>query len=278
MIHTGQTQELMILRGSEPGLYLGDGQGNEVLLPNKYVPEHFNFGDAIRVFVYRDSEDRQVATNLEHKFKLGGFAPLKVSAVTRNGAFVDIGLEKDLLVPFAEQERKLEEGRWYVVYMGLDEKTDRLYGSTQIERHLDNAELTVAEGDAVELLVYGRSDLGWSVIVNGRHQGLLHNSEVFKPIAIGDRIPGFIKHVRPDHKLDITLQAMGYRQYNDANVELLAKRIRQQGGFLTLTDKSAPEEIQHELGISKKAFKQALGALYKARQVRLDQDGITWLG
>ncbi|HMN04180.1 MAG TPA: S1-like domain-containing RNA-binding protein [Flavobacteriales bacterium] len=278
MIHTGQPQELTILRRSEPGLYLGDGQGNEVLLPNKYVPEHFNFGDRLHVFVYRDSEDRQVAITGETKFKLGGFAPLKVSAVTRNGAFVDIGLEKDLLVPFGEQERKLEEGRWYVVYMGLDEKTDRLYGSTRIERHLDNAELTVGRGDAVELLVYGRSDLGWSVIVNGRHQGLAHANEVFKPIATGDRIPGFVKQVRPDHKLDITLQAMGYRHYNDANVELLAARIQQHGGFLPLTDKSAPEEVQRELGISKKAFKQALGSLYKARQVRLDRDGITWLG
>lgn len=278
MIHTGRIQELTILRRTDAGLYLGDGQANEVLLPNKYVPGDFKFGESITVFVHRDSEDRQVATTRETMFRLDGFAPLKVSAVTRNGAFVDIGLEKDLLVPFGEQERKLEEGRWYVVYMGVDEKTDRLYGSTRIEKHLDNTELALRRGDAVELLVYGRSELGWSVIVNGKHQGLLHNSEVFRPIAIGDHLPGFIKQVRPDHKLDITLQALGYRRYNDANVELLAKRIQQKGGFLALTDKSAPEEIQHELGISKKAFKQALGALYKARQVSLGEDGITWLG
>lgn len=278
MIHTGRIQELTILRRTDAGLYLGDGQANEVLLPNKYVPGHFNFGDPIRVFVYRDSEDRQVATTLPTKFALGAFAPLNVSAVTRNGAFVDIGLEKDLLVPFAEQERKLEEGRWYVVFMGLDEKTDRLFGSTRIERYLDNSALTVARGDEVELLVYGRGDLGWNVIVNGRHQGLLHHGEVFRPIAVGDRIRGFVKQVRPDHKLDITLQALGYSQYNDANAELLAKKIQQHGGFLPLTDKSPPEEVQREIGISKKAFKQALGALYKARKVRLGNDGITWLG
>lgn len=278
MIHTGRIQELKILRRTDAGLYLGDGQANEVLLPNKYVPGHFNFGDPIRVFVYRDSEDRQVATTLPTKFALGAFAPLHVSAITRNGAFVDIGLEKDLLVPFAEQERKLEEGHWYVVFMGLDEKTDRLFGSTRIAKYLDNTDLAVGPGEAVDLLVYRRRELGWSVVVNGRHQGLLHANEVYRPVNLGDRITGHVKHVRPDGKLDITLQAPGYRHYNDANAALLAKRLKEHDGFLPLTDKSPPEQIYQAFGISKKAFKQALGALYKAHLVLIKEEGITWTG
>ena len=278
MIHTGRTQALTILRHTGVGLFLGDGEDHEVLLPNKYVPEQFTTGEQLTVFVYRDSEDRQVATTLEPKVLLGGFAPLRVGHVGRFGAFVEWGLEKDLLVPFKEQQKKLEEGRWYVVHMALDEATDRLFGSTRIEQFLDNEELGVAERDEVSLLIFGRSDLGWSAIVNGKHLGLVHANEAYKPVTIGDRLTGYVKHIRPDNKLDLTLQPIGYRQYNDANVELLAKRLQQHGGFLPFTDKSSPEDIHRMFGISKKAFKQAVGALYKARQVRLDEQGITWAG
>lgn len=278
MIHTGQTQELTALRDTSAGFFLGDGQGNEVLLPNKYVPRDLRPGGRIHVFVYRDSEDRQVATTLEPKIMLGGFACLRVHAVNAIGAFMDWGLEKDLLVPFKEQRRPLEQGRWHVVHLALDGHTDRLYGSTRIDRFLDNTTLNLAEGDAVELLVFGRSELGWNVIVDGKHLGLVHASDVFRHIAVGDRIPGHVRTIRPDHKLDISLQPIGYRNYNDANTALLAKRLRQQGGFLPLTDKSPPAEVQRLLGLSKKAFKQALGALYKARHVRLGHDGITWTG
>ena len=278
VIHTGQHQDLIILRSTSVGLFLGDGEDGEVLLPNKYCPPHHDQGEILRVFVYRDSEDRQIATTLVPKIHIGEFAPLRVNQVGVLGAFMEWGVEKDLLVPFREQEKKLEEGRWYVTYMALDEQSDRLYGSTRIERHLDNAELSVAEGEEVDLLVFGRSDLGWSVIVNGKHQGLVHANEVFRPLSIGDRVPGFIKTVRPDNKLDITLQAIGYKHYNDANVELLAKRLQQHEGFLPLSDKSSPEEIYRLFGISKKAFKQALGALYKARKVKIGEGGITWTG
>lgn len=277
MIHTGQTQDLIILRSTSVGLFLGDGEEGEVLLPNKYVPERYDQGDTLSVFVYRDSEDRQVATTLEPKIHIGEFASLRVNAVDRLGAFMDWGMEKDLMVPFKEQQKKLEEGRWYVVYLALDEHTDRLFGSTRIEKHLDNSELTVAAGDAVELIVYGRSDLGWSVIVNGKHHGLVHASDVFKPVSIGDRIPGYVKTVREDKKLDITLQPIGYEHYNDANTALLAKRLQQHEGFLPLSDKSSPEEIYRVFGISKKAFKKALGALYKERKVRIEEQGIVWV-
>lgn len=276
MIHTGLTQELVILRNTSAGFFLGDGAGGEVLLPNKYRPAGKGPGASVRVFVYRDSEDRQVATTLEPLIHLGGFAPLRVNATGRVGAFMDWGLEKDLLVPHAEQRGTVEEGRRYVVYMALDEQTDRLYGSMRVERFLDNTELTVQEGSEVQLLVFGHSPLGWSVIVNGRHQGLLHGGEVFRRLAVGDRIPGFVKGIRPDNKLDITLQPPGYAHYNDANVELLSARLAQSGGFLPYTDKTPPEEIHRVFGISKKAFKQAVGALYKARKVTLREDGIAW--
>jgi predicted RNA-binding protein (virulence factor B family) len=278
VIHTGHIQELRILRSTSVGLYLGDDAGAEVLLPNKYVPARHDQGSMVRVFVHRDSEDRPVATTLTPKILLDGFALLRVNAVTRLGAFLDMGLEKDLLVPFSEQDRKLEEGRWLVATMRLDERTDRLYGSTRIERYLDNAELTVAEGDPVELLPFRHSDLGWAAIVNGRHLGLLHDSDIFRPLTMGEAISGHVKQVRPDHKLDLTLQAPGYRQYNDANASLLAERLQQHNGFLPLTDKSPPEAIYRQFGISKKAFKQAVGALYKARLVRIANDGIHWTG
>lgn len=276
MIHTGRTQELVILRDTSAGLFLGDGQGGEVLLPNKYRPENQAIGTTVSVFVYRDSEDRQVATTLVPKILPGEFALLKVVATARMGAFLDWGLEKDLLVPHAEQMRPLEEGRWYVVRMALDEDTDRLVGSTRIERFLDNAELTVAEGEAVQLFLFSSSEAGWSAIVNGRHLGLLHANEVFKPISVGDRITGYVKTVRPDHKLDLTLQPAGYQHAIGSNTDLLAKRIQRHGGFLPYTDKSLPEDIYREFGMSKKAFKQALGALYKARMVTIGKEGITW--
>lgn len=278
MIHTGQTQDLVILRNTSVGLFLGDDEGNEVLLPNKYVPAEHDQGDVLSVFVYRDSEGRQVATSLEPKIPLNGFASLRVFAVDRLGAFMEWGMEKHLMVPYKEQQKKLEEGRWYVTYLALDEQTDRLFGSTRIDRHLDNSELSVAEGDTVELLVFGRSEMGWSVIVNDKHQGLIHGNEVFKPISVGDRINGFVKTIRADNKLDITLQPIGYEQFNDANTALLVKRLKQYEAFLPLTDKSSPEEIYRVLGISKKAFKKALGALYKERKVRIEEQGIVWLG
>lgn len=278
MIHTGRTQDLVILRNTSVGLFLGDDEGNEVLLPNKYVPAEHDQGTVLNVFVYRDSEERQVATSLEPKIQLNGFASLRVFTVDRLGAFMEWGMEKHLLVPFKEQQRKLEEGRWYVTYLALDEHTDRLYGSTRIDRHLDNSELTVAEGDKVELLVFGRSEMGWSAIVNDKHQGLIHANEVFKPISIGDRITGFVRTVRTDNKLDITLQPIGYEHYNDANTSLVIRRLKQNEGFLSLTDKSSPEEIYSVLGMSKKAFKKALGALYKDRKVRIEENGIAWEG
>nr|MDQ3100474.1 GntR family transcriptional regulator [Bacteroidota bacterium] len=169
------------------------------------------------------------------------------------------------------------EDHWYVIRVAHDEKSDRIYGSSRIENFLDNEDLSVAQGDEVQLLVFGSSLLGSSVIVNNKHQGLIHANEVFKPISVGDRLTGYVKQIREDKKLDITLQPIGFRRYNDVNSTMLAKRLQARGS-LPFTDKSSAEEIYEEFGISKKAFKKALGGLYKEKKVRIDEAAIVWLG
>jgi len=277
VISTGRTQDLFILRITESGLVLGDDDTAEVLLPASESPKNAKEGRTIRVFVYRDKAGGLVATAKAPKAQIGEFAMLKATVIRAAGAHVDWGFEPALLVPHEEQKKPMEVGRWYVVRVALDDETDRPYGSTSVERFLDNAHLTVAKGEAADLLVYGASDLGFSVIVNNAHHGLIHANEVFKPVSIGDRLTGYVKQVRPDNKLDIVLQPIGYRQYIDAHTALLAKRLEAKG-MLPLTDKSTAEDIHAEFGISKKAFKKALGALYKERLVRIGEDGIVWVG
>jgi predicted RNA-binding protein (virulence factor B family) len=277
MIHTGRTQELTILRTSPQGVVLGDDDALEALLPASERPADAAEGSTLRVFVYRDREGRLVATTRTPKAQVGEYAQLRVNAIRGAGAHVDIGLDTELLVPHDEQKKPLEQGRWYVVRVALDDATDRLYGSTRLEAFLNNEALTVKRGDTVDLIVIGRSDLGLTVAVNNTHQGLVHANEIFKPVSVGDRITGYIKQVREDNKLDVVLQPIGYRQYIDAHTALLAKRLEARG-FLPLSDKSSAEDIYAEFGISKKAFKKALGALYKERLVRIGEDGIVWVG
>ncbi|MCB0771104.1 MAG: GntR family transcriptional regulator [Flavobacteriales bacterium] len=276
MIRTGRTQELKVLRSTPQGLFLGDDEA-EVLLPKAECPASVNEGGSVKVFVHRDAQHRLVATTREVRIEAGQFAPLRVRSVDAAGAHMEWGLEPDLLVPPAEQRKPLTEGRWYLVRVVLDERSDRLYASTRIEDFLSNNDLIVKKGEVVQLVVYAKSELGISVIVNNIHQGLVHANELFRTVSIGDRITGYVKTVREDNKLDITLQPIGYRQYIDVNTEMLAKRLRATG-FLPLTDKSDAEFIHAEFGISKKAFKKALGALYKDRVVRLEESGVIWIG
>ncbi len=277
MVHEGRIQELNVVRTSAKGLVLGTGD-EEVLLPASEAPPNSSNGVPLKVFVFRAADGALTATLRMPKAQVGEFATLRVEGQAPDGALVDLGNGVPLLVPRAEQKKPLSEGRWHVVRVASDERTGRPYGSTRIEDFLDNAHLTVKERDEVTLLVYARSELGFSVIVNGAHQGLVHSNEIFRHLSIGDRLTGYIKRIRDDKKLDITLQAIGYRKHIDGNTELLAKRLRSGSGFLPLTDKSSAEEIYAEFGISKKAFKQALGALYKERLVRIDDEGIIWIG
>lgn len=274
VIEVGKHQELIILRGVSVGLFLGDGAGEEVLLPDKYCPVKYELGAKMRVFVYRDHEERKVAVTTEPKILLHQFALLKVTDVSSVGAFMDWGMEKELFVPFKEQRRKLEPGRWYVVYLNLDKETDRLYASNRLDNFLDNDALTVEEGDEVDLLVAQKTELGFNVIVNNRHKGLVFDNEIFKPLNIGDRLKGFVKRIREDNKLDISIQPIGYRNAIDPNTELIYKRLVANNGHLAITDQSTPEEIYERFGISKKAFKKALGALYKQEKIELLPKGI----
>ena len=274
MIEIGKYNELTILRETSVGLYLGDESGEDVLLPNKYCPDKYELEDKITVFVYLDYAERKIATNLTPKVLFNEFALLRVTAIETVGAFMDWGLEKDLMVPFKEQRQRMDVDRWYIVYLDIDTETDRLFASNRIERHLQNESLTVEEGDKVDILIFHKTDLGFSVIVNNVHKGLIYNNEIFKELNIGDKLKGFVKNIREENKLDISLQPIGYTNYNDTNTQLLYNSLTEGGGFLAITDKSSPEEIHTQFGISKKAFKRALGALYKDRKIEIGPDGI----
>ena len=277
MIKTGIIQDLRIVQSTDLGVTIQSEDGGELFMPSSEVPKGVTLDDDVRVFVFRNSAGEQQATTQTPRAQAGEFALLQMKATRGAGAVMDLEASVDLLVPHEEQRRAMDDGRWYVTYVGLDPDTDTLFGSTRIEQYLDNDLLRVEQGDKVELLVYSRSELGLSVIVNNKHHGLVHLNELFKPVAIGDRIQGYVKRIREDNKLDIVLQRIGYRHYIDAHTELVAKRLKA-NGYISLTDNSSAEEIHREFGMSKKAFKKAIGALYKERLVRLGEDGIAWIG
>tara|TARA_R110002126_G_scaffold71366_5_gene178977 strand:- start:62 stop:898 length:837 start_codon:yes stop_codon:yes gene_type:complete len=274
MIELGRINNLEILRDTSVGLFLGDDEGNDVLLPNKYVPANYEIGEKIKVFCYLDYDERPVATTLEPDIMLGEFRLLQVAEVNEFGAFMQWGLEKHLLVPFREQRDKMKEGQWYVIHCYLDERSGRLVGSNKLDRFLSNDSVDLKEWEQVDLVVTRQTDLGWEVIVNERHKGLVYFNEVFKPINIGDVIPGCIKTIRKDNKLDISLQPLGAKVLEPAAKKIF-EVLKENGGFLGLHDKSAPEEIRDVFQMSKKTFKKGLGTLYKERKIKIETDGIT---
>jgi hypothetical protein len=274
MIELGRINNLEILRDTSVGLFLGDDEGNDVLLPNKYVPANYEIGESIKVFCYLDYDERPVATTLEPDIMLGEFRLLQVAEVNEFGAFMQWGLEKHLLVPFREQRDKMKEGQWYVIHCYLDERSGRLVGSNKLDRFLSNDSVDLKEWEQVDLVVTRQTDLGWEVIVNERHKGLVYFNEVFKPINIGDVIPGCVKTIRKDNKLDISLQPLGAKVLEPA-AKKIYEVLKENGGFLGLHDKSAPEEIRDVFQMSKKTFKKGLGTLYKDRKIKIELDGIT---
>ena len=274
MIKIGDYNNLEILRETDQGLYLSDAENNEVLLPNRYIPESFKIWDQIEVFVYLDNEERPVAVTDEPYIIRDEFALLRCNQVTSHGAFLDWGLVKELFCPFQEQAFKMKAGGWYLVYCYLDEVTNRLVASSKTNRFLDNKELTVQQFDEVDIIVSHPSDLGMNVIVNNVHLGLIFSEDIFKDISVGDRLKGFVKKVRNDNKLDIVLGKIGYRNI-EPNAELVMQRLEDSSdGFLALNDKSDPESIKRELQMSKKNFKKAIGTLYKQRLIVIESDGI----
>jgi uncharacterized protein len=275
MIHIGTDNTLEIIRQTQHGLYLGTGiEGEEVLLPNKYVPKQFEIGQEVTVFVYLDHEQRPVATTLEPFIYINEFALLRVSHTNDVGAFLSWGLEKDLFVPFREQARKMETGKRYLVYLYLDEKTNRLVASSKTNQFLNNDDLKVAQGDEVDLIISHITDAGINVIVNERYKGLLYKNEVYDDaLKPGDRMVGYVKNIRPDNKLDITLQQPGYEGVGP-NAEKIISELQANRGFLRLNDSSHPEDIKSVLKMSKKTFKKAIGLLYKEKKIEFRDDGI----
>lgn len=269
MIEIGRYNKLRILSQKPNGLILGDKSGESVLLPKKHCPDSYQLDDEINIFVYMDNKENKIATTLTPKIMFNEFALLKVTAITNVGVFMDWGMEKDLLVPFREQKQKMEQGRWYIVFLDLDKKTDRLYASNRIERHLQNEVLTIVENEEVQLLIMQKTDLGFSVIINNVHKGLVFENEIFKKLNIGDKLNGFVKKIHKDNKIDISIQPIGYRYSIDTNTELIYNTLLKNDGILAVTDKSSTEEIYRQFGMSKKAFKKSLGALYKQRKIKI---------
>lgn len=275
MLHLGKFNSLRVLRTATCGIFLGDDGDQEVLLPNKYVPEAIDIHDCINVFLYTDSEDRLIATTVTPKVLLHQFAVLEVKDVTKIGAFLDWGLDKDLLLPLSEQQGRYRKGDKVTICLCLDEKTDRLFASAKINKCTDR-ELTVHEGEEVDLLLDRESELGWQVIINDRHLGLIFFDRIFKQVRRGDKVKGFIEKIRPDGKIDVSLQKQGYSQVGDSQALLLTE-LQKNNGILYLTDKSDANLISEKLGMSKNVFKKSVGALYKQRKIKIESDSIQLL-
>lgn len=273
MMQLGEYNTLTILRETDPGLFLGDEEENEVLLPHRYKPKHYQIGDKIDVFLYLDNEERPIATTDEPYLTLNTFGYLRCSDVNSYGAFMDWGLVKQLFVPFKEQARPMKVGNWYIVYLYLDEKTNRLVGSSKSNKYLDNQNMTLEKFEEVDIMVTHLTEKGANVIINGKHKGLIFIDDIFEDIRTGDRMKAYIKKVREDKKVDVVLQAPGYKSI-EPNAQYLLDELKAAGGFLPYHDKTDPEIIKNELGLSKKSFKKAVGSLYKDQQILLTDKGI----
>lgn len=278
MAAVGRMNSLAVVKHTEFGLYLDGGTHGEILLPKRYIPKGRDCepGDRLDVFVYFDSEDRLIATTQRPRVQVGGFASLKVVDINRTGLFLDWGLPKDLLLPHSEEKRPLQIGDWCVVYVYLDPRSGRLTATAKLDRYLDQEPADYRRGQAVDLLVVERTDLGFKAIIEGRHWGLIHKNELFKPLRPGQRERGYIRELRDDGKISLSLQPLG-REAASSLSEQILERLREAGGVLSLGDKSPPEEIVRLFGVSKGTFKKAIGGLYKQGLIRLDDDRIELL-
>jgi predicted RNA-binding protein (virulence factor B family) len=277
MATLGKRNTLSIIRESAPGLYLNGGELGEVLLPRRYIPPGLKQGDKLEVFLHLDSEDRLVATTEMPLACVGEFACLKaVSVNPRIGAFLDWGLSKDLLLPFREHDSPVRVGQKVVVYIAIDAKTNRIIASARLHRHLSKDTPAYADGQSVNLIITGETPLGYNAIVENAHRGLLYRDQSSVTLQVGDRLKGFVRTVRPGGKVDLSLDASGYKRVASIQLQIV-QALERAGGRLAFDDSSSPEAIRETFGVSKKAFKQALGALYKARRIHFKPPGIELL-
>jgi len=273
MLEIGKMNTLRVVKEVEFGLYLDGYEKGEILLPKRYVPEGTQPEDQVTVFIYTDSEDRLIATTENPHAQVGEFALMKAVAVNKVGAFFDWGLQKDLLVPYREQKGPIEKDQEYVVAVYLDSTTNRVVGSTKVEKYLDNLFPDFEEGQEVDLYIYGRNELGYKAIVNNLFSGMLYKNELFQSLERGQRLKGFIKKIRPDQKLDLCLNKPGFEKIDSLSERILAE-LHQGKGFIALNDKSTAEAIYLRFQESKKTFKKAIGALYKKHLITIEEEGI----
>ncbi|MBT1445613.1 GntR family transcriptional regulator [Shewanella sp. JM162201] len=273
MIQLGKTCRLAVVKQVSFGVYLNAGDYGQVLLPNKFVPAGTEVGQELTVFLYLDSEDTPIATTQKPLAEVGEFASLKVVSISGVGAFLDWGLDKDLLLPFAEQKRPAEEGKYQLVYVHINRADERIVASGKLDKFLDKTPARYRQGDEVSLVIGGRTELGYKAIVNNSHWGLIHHSDVFKPLRTGLKLKGFIKQLRHDGKIDLVLNK-GTKDELDAHAIHILKKLNAAGGFLPLCDKTDADVIYAELGMSKKAFKKSIGGLFKQGKLRIEDDGL----
>lgn len=277
MANIGQRNLLPIIRESTPGLYLDGGDLGEILLPGRYIPRDLKQGQKLDVFIYFDSEDRLVATTETPLAMVGEFAALKVVGLNqRVGAFLDWGLQKDLLLPFREHEMPVPIGQKVVVYILVDARSQRIVASARLHRHLSRDTAAYRAGQPVNLLIARETPLGYTAVVENAHLGLLYRDQMAAPLEIGQEVKGFVRSVHPGGKIDLSLDASGYKRVGSLQLQIV-QALQQKGGRLAFDDNSSPDEIRAAFGVSKKAFKQALGALYKSRRIRFLTPGIELL-
>lgn len=271
MIKVGEYNLLRVKKEADFGVYL-EGVDQEILLPSRFVPKGTKIGDELEVFLYHDSENRLIATTQKPYGIAGDIVNLKAVSVTKQGAFLDWGLMKDLFVPQSQQLTRMVPGQEYLVKIYIDELTGRVAATEKIDRFLSNENLTVKEMDPVTLVVYRRTDIGYVVIINNVHTGILHHNELFRTVEVGDKLKGFIRGIRED-KIDVVLGQPGYKRVEDEGEKIL-RLLQENNGYLPYHDKSTPEEIQEFFGMSKKTFKMTIGNLYKQRKIIFTQTGI----
>lgn len=273
MVEIGKINSLPIVKFVDFGAYLDAGDGVEILLPRRYVTSEMEVGNSVDVFIYSDSEDRLVAVTDKPKGMVGDFAFLQVSQVNSTGAFLDWGLPKDLLVPFGEQKVRMEKGRYYLVYIYLDDNSKRIVGSAKLDKFLDNTIPHYNEGDMVDIIIAKKTDLGYKVVVDNLFWGMLYHNEMFSPVNIGEHHQGHVKIVRPDGKLDILLGAKTKERVTDLS-EHLEEYMAEHGGSMMFTDSSSPEDIREQFQCSKKDFKKAIGKLLKKGKIEIGDNSI----
>jgi predicted RNA-binding protein (virulence factor B family) len=273
MILPGRYNTLKVVKYVDFGVYLDGGEMGEILLPARYVPEECEVGEDLEVFIYLDSEDRIIATTEKPFAQVGEFAMLRVNAVNNVGAFLDWGLMKELLVPFREQKMDMVAGRSYLVYVYLDPDSKRIAASAKLEKFLDNVIPEYRVGEEVSIIIESESELGYNAIINHLHRGILYHDELPAPLNKGQQLKAYIKKVRDDHKIDLSLYRPGYGQVDEIS-QMILDRLKEAGGFLPFTDKSDAALIFDHFAISKKVFKKAIGALYKQRRILLEEKGL----